>query len=75
VRCHTRQRALERYGNGHTVLSLVPITKFQYELTYEIKSCQVIRIIPLQIIANLNSPGLEELIGMRKKLHIDRLVS
>ena len=33
---------------------------------------QVIRVVPLQIIANLNSPGLEQLIGMRKKLHIDR---
>jgi hypothetical protein len=32
----------------------------------------MVRIVPLQIIANLNSPGLEELIGMRKKLYIDR---
>jgi hypothetical protein len=29
-------------------------------------------MVPLQIIANLSSPGLAELIGMRKKLHIDR---
>jgi hypothetical protein len=43
-----------------------------YIVTQDILSWQVVRIIPLQIIANLNSPGLEELIGMRKKLHIDR---
>ncbi len=46
-----------------------------YDVSHDINSCQVIRIIPLQIIANLKSPGLEELIGMRKKLHIDRLLS
>jgi hypothetical protein len=32
-------------------------------------------MVPLQVIANLNSPGLEELIGMRKKLYIDRWLS
>lgn len=32
---------------------------------------QVVRIVPLEIIANRNSPLLEDLIGMRKKLYID----
>ena len=32
---------------------------------------KVVRVVPLEIIANLNSPLLEELIGMRKKLYID----
>ena len=74
---HTTTKLGAVWKAAHFV-TLIPITEFfsddswYYVDTQDIFSCQVVRIIPLQIIANLNSPGLEELIGMRKKLHIDR---
>jgi hypothetical protein len=42
------------------------------EISYmTMPSGKVVRVVPLEIIANLNSPLLEELMGMRKKLYID----